>query len=688
LYVENLTVRVWSFHIFPRFVRERLRGNSDLECLVFDASVFAFAFAFATKWIASARIERVQFRITNIRDDDGNFIRLRVTYCDLSQVQRDILNESSFREFVEQSPDDELLPFYLAKVIAMTTLNERHTLTRALLIVRICAWLGRSRGPVVRELLILEQRPWFENIRRYAAGFGLEIADASRSFQIRDLLLFFLSTGTIAKIRYWLPSHYPIQALPLRTVKSGSARNLPVIGVQHRGHLNLDRPELYSDLFFWQNSSIPGNHILAIFWMPQIPVDQDIWDELARHKIQSISLDPRCPRVAELPVFVTKASITRDVGSRFAAQLAQSTKEQKWLRHQLLAYRDRCEYWTDLFERLSVKIHVTWYWADGEHVAVTEALRRVGGVSSMYQRSLDLVASSEMAICTDVFFGFSNACVARETQNGSQIRYAVTTGYVGGHRFPLLREEAEGVRRELEQNGATSIMAFFDEDSADERWDIGYDPQRQNYAFLLEKVCQHKWFGLILKPKLPRSLPLRLGPVAELLTKAVQTGRCFVFEGGPLEASFPPAVAAMAADVAVNGHLCAPTAGLEAALAGVPTLLMDREGWHVSPLYGLGEGRVVFKDWNHLWEVYCRHRLGGGGVPGFGAWSPMLEEFDSFRDGRAAERMGQYLHWILVALQNGVDRETAMADAAERYCRVWGLDKIRTINSTALHSVL
>src|SRR6185503_2015501 len=97
-----------------------------------------------------------------------------------------------------------------------------------------------------------------------------------------------------------------------------------------------------------------------------------------------------------------------------------------------------------------------------------------------------------------------------------------------------------------------------------------------------------KRFGLVLKPKVPKTLRARLGPVNHLLSRAIETGRCFVFEGGPIHSKFPPAVAALAADVAVNGHLCAPTAAFESALAGVPTLLMDREGWHVSPLYDLG----------------------------------------------------------------------------------------------------
>jgi len=58
----------------------------------------------------------------------------------------------------------------------------------------------------------------------------------------------------------------------------------------------------------------------------------------------------------------------------------------------------------------------------------------------------------------------------------------------------------------------------------------------------------------------------------------------------------------------------------------------------------------------------------------------MLDELDPFRDGRAAERMGTYISWLLEGFRAGFDRETVMADAAERYGARWGKDKVTSIN--------
>ena len=64
------------------------------------------------------------------------------------------------------------------------------------------------------------------------------------------------------------------------------------------------------------------------------------------------------------------------------------------------------------------------------------------------------------------------------------------------------------------------------------------------------------------------------------------------------------------------------------------------------------------------------------GIPGFGDWSSIIAEFDPFRDGKAAYRMGTYMKWLMDGFDQGMDRETVMADAAEMYIQEWGADKI------------
>ena len=43
--------------------------------------------------------------------------------------------------------------------------------------------------------------------------------------------------------------------------------------------------------------------------------------------------------------------------------------------------------------------------------------------------------------------------------------------------------------------------------------------------------------------------------------------------------------------------------------------------------------------------------------------------------------MGNYLKWLLDGFSDGLDRDIVLADAAERYCKKWGYDKISAVKN-------
>ena len=240
----------------------------------------------------------------------------------------------------------------------------------------------------------------------------------------------------------------------------------------------------------------------------------------------------------------------------------------------------------------------------------------------------------------------------------------------------MLKKKAGQIRKIIQENGASTILSFTDESTAaDGRWHTGHSHMRQDYQFLLEKCLREPWLGLILKPKVPTTLRQRLDTVASLLEAALKTGRCYLFEGGPVLSSFPPAIAAMSADLAIHGHLSSPTAALEASLTGTPTLLLDREGWSVSPLYELGEGQTVFRDWDSLWMAVLEKRTNQK-ASYIGDWSPMLERLDPFRDSFGAARMGNFVKAVFEDLKRGAPKRDALENAAQVYRKKWGEDKV------------
>lgn len=660
-FVERLTLRAWFGAILPRVVRERARGPAD--CLVIDASRAAIGIARATGRIGRASVQRFDFRLLDVRDGDGALASVGVLFADLPRAQADALAE------IGEVSGGPRFREYLAKSLVEVSIEDAGSLWRPLLVLRVCAW--RARGGA---LVFLSRRPWPGAIARTARMLGLECAFVSQQWTFRRALVRVAGPAGMqmlreVRARLHRRSSRPAQRnVPTRVDRAGWA-----VAVEHRGQMNLDRPDRLSDVFFWQQSDLPGNRLVLLFGWPQDPLDERKARELASHGITPIAIHPRATTLEKAPIFVRRERPPR---------VARAAHPSRWVRDRMEEYAVARAWWRALFESQGVRVFVSWYKSQPQQAAIADALADLGGIAVSYQRSFEGLPSVETATVADVAFGFAPGGADIERLSGASLRWYVATGYLGDHRFPLLRAEAAEVRRSLRDRGAERVLSFFDENSHDlDRWILGHTVTRTNYEFLLSKVLDEPELGLVLKPKVPRTLRQRLGPVGELLDRARATGRCVVFEEGTTHGSAPPAVAAMASDVAIHGHLIAATAAMEAALTGTPTVLLDLEGCPYSALYRLGEGKVVFRDWDSLWAALGDRWEGGTMV---GDWSPLLEEIDPFRDGRAAERMGSFVGWLLDGLSRGEDRETVMDAAAARYAEMWGETNVVRLDRAAV----
>lgn len=698
-FIEHLTLQTWLFSVFPRLLYRRLAKRGRItSCYFFDSFPLGIWAAKTLGWITGVRVEKLRFRMLEVRDQEGLLVRLRIPFQDLAEAQAEAMKEAAFRACLNNGGAEDRFPIYLAKRIVSGSFLDQRSMSRVLFLVQVCVWhMQGSNGRGTHAVLFLDRRPWFDAVGRYAFHYDMTIVPVTPPYRLnaRALLRQYLGPRGIELLRAVRDRRYRRGFLAsTRKEKASRERGIPVsrsnisvqsstprVGVEYYGQLNLDQPERYSDLFFWQQSSLPGSDMSVIFALPEDPLDEKKWSQLAENGMNAIVLNPRAATIPEAPLFTASSRRAERAGSQWRIAPSPRSVEGIWLKEQAEDYQEQRMYWRELFGKNNIRIYVSWYKYDARHCAIVDALLELGGAMVIYQRAHEEFPSVETTIAADIVFGYSSGVAHKERLSNSLIPYYVTTGYLGDHRFVLVRGKAQEVRDALRQHGATHILSFFDENSADDsRWHTGHEFQRENYAFLLEKVLSEPWLGLVLKPKVPGTLRERLGPVTELLDRARATGRCYMYEGGALHGSHPPAAAALASDLAIHGHLCAGTAGVEAALAGIPTLLMDREGWPVSSLYRLGVGKVVFTDWQSLWDALTEHWTRPGGTPGFGDWSPLLDELDPFRDGHAAQRMGTYIQWLIEGFKAGRNRETVMADAAERYCAAWGRDKITEVN--------
>jgi hypothetical protein len=672
------------------------RGKGPVSLHYFDSSSSGRLLARLMGWTVRARLQRLEFTYFEITDEFGMPVWLRITTQDMAQVVEYAQEQDLFQEALKASDDQPRMSIFLSKSLSPSFHPPQHgTTERALYLIEISSWeTRRTHPPESAPVVFLDHTPWMGAVAPYAANHNITLVPVSRSQNLRSVIRGKLSLGlasTLRLIRYRRTWGSPKELG--RKLFSGNAKGTeagfessvppsgakaepdtaPRIAVEYFGQLNLLDAERQSNLAFWQRSELKGDDLLVLFTTPVCRLDEKVQAELDHFQISALVTHPGATTLPGAPHFYAPPYHNSGRGRRARS----ASLDSRWMDERVSEYKRHRDHWTKLFTAQDVKIFVGYNKIDPAYCAVADALQSLGGITVNYHRSFETFGGPEASGSADVMFNFSQTTVNSEIESGSTTPYHVITGFLGDHRFPMFRDEALKIRESLRSNGAEHVFSYFDENSTEDgRWRISNRDTQENYEFLLQKLLSVPSFGLVIKPKVPSTLRPRLGPIANLLEQAEATGRCFVFEAGGIQGWHPPSAAAMASDFAVHGHLFAGTAGLEAALTGTPTLLVDREGVPQNPLYQLGEGRVVFRSWDALWEACLSHWSNSNGSGMLGDWSHMINDLDPFQDGHASERMGAYVQELLEGLRDGKDRETVLAEAAERYRDHWGEDKV------------
>ena len=257
----------------------------------------------------------------------------------------------------------------------------------------------------------------------------------------------------------------------------------------------------------------------------------------------------------------------------------------------------------------------------------------------------------------------------------------IKTSAIKDYAIKESTKDALKLKKYLKLNGAKNIVCVLDENSLDDpRWHTGHQLQKENYQFILNNLLRNNDMGVIFKPKRFIDLRKRLGEeIWSLIEEAKKTGRCFIFDETKGHTTLAtPIVACLASDLCIHSHLCAGSAGLESALAGVPTILIDREYTPASILNNLPTGDVVFNNWFEAIDGVNDYFSSKNRNKKFGDWSPVIDDLEPFRDGLGAKRMGDFLESLFLGFEKDLDREEVMLRAVEKYAEQWGSDKIIT----------
>ena len=188
---------------------------------------------------------------------------------------------------------------------------------------------------------------------------------------------------------------------------------------------------------------------------------------------------------------------------------------------------------------------------------------------------------------------------------------------------------------------------------------------------MLKWLIDDSTLGIVFKPKRSQNLFQRISSIKDLIQLALETGRCAFLMDDTSVGSTYPAEAALIADLCV-GILSGATAAFEARLAGVPSVLLDVDGFSCHPFYTWGQGRVVFNNWESLCSAIEQYRVAPESHPEFGDWSPGLCDLDPYQDGQASLRLGSYILWVFEALKQRESKMSALKTASAKFESCWG----------------
>lgn len=475
-----------------------------------------------------------------------------------------------------------------------------------------------------------------------------------------------------------LDTVYSLARSAVGSVKiAGDVQSLgPRVAMAHTGRKVIGTAGDRHDLFWWSGKDIAPERLLVYCVRSDLPLSCASAQALDELGIRYIEIRPQAIDLPDAPVwrptwgfYWMGLKLARLIcWSALGGVLSGEIRSFYYLRYASALLFD-FSFWYDFFKTQNIGVNLDYAeFTTLGSIGSVMALQNLGGVSVSYQGSNLCDVTLAITPVSNALFAYSPAFARLWDSATLPVESMVYTGYIFDGAFCHLPERAHPVRRKLQQNGAKTIIAYFDENSSPSRDAIISNGDATSiYAGLLQKLLDEETLGLVCKPKKARNLFERIAGAGSLLQEAMATGRLLILK----DLDTYPAEAGLIADLAV-GELVGTTAALEAYLVGTPTILVDALGMKSHPYYSWGAGTVVFTDWTEALAAITRYDEDSAAVAGLGDWAPIVESLDPYRDGQAGRRMGEYMASLLRGIQDGKGGIQSMHWANERFARDWG----------------
>ena len=526
--------------------------------------------------------------------------------------------------------------------------------------------------------LLIQRKKWFPYLNSYAHNKGVHLIGLHRfDFYgvihiVKQLYRMLGRAGQqiISLIRSNSPTTKKGTDLKLKMNSNGK----PKIGIVYTGGKISFNPVERSDFFWIWGLDLPFSSFLMYNYSGIHHLPKDVVNDIHAHKLTVYGNATGFPTWrSTTDMLFTYLRVVKIILLSWTRCVMGGNWVSLYYILSLLKLARDYAYWYDFYSAQNIKLNISI--TNWTTVGQVLALDSLNGLSIAYQHSIsNIFPTTFISSGENVQFVFSDQFKALWQSIEAPVDRYIKTGFIHDNSAQAVRysDRILKTRAQLKDNGAQFMICFFDENSID-RWDLPA-PHKQaarDYEFLLQWLLNDDTLGIVFKPKRSHNLFERLSSIADLIEQARVTGRCVFLTSNATVGSIYPAEAALISNLCI-GKLSGATAAFEAQLTGVPTLLIDSEGFDWHPFYNWGDGQIIFNNWETLRRKVEDFRSDQRRFSKLGDWSDGIHYLDTFQDGKACVRMGSFIRWTFNQLAIGVPKRDALETAVKRYEKRWG----------------
>ncbi|MBH32208.1 MAG: hypothetical protein CMD90_00985 [Gammaproteobacteria bacterium] len=568
---------------------------------------------------------------------------LKVLFSDMAQViEEDIFRKelNNFENLITQNP--ELKSFFIKSFSSSPSVFERYenkTTFQIMYLMRVIHNLEEGK----KTFLIIKDNRWKKLFINYGRKLNIELHFSKILFNWKAFRFF------IGKAKDLFLGYQRVSPL----IKERVDKKILI-------HTNLKKFEVNS---CWKDSGLPLTDTTFLNETHLEVFSNKTMEEIKENNSDFFSLSKgyNNQRIKYLPKIFNHVHLNVPFGP------------QKFFLEQFNNFKNLDKYWSLLFKKENASIYFTQNMYDCSDIAASSAIRRNQGISCICQNSFMEFPCPEHIVSADLLFSHSSLVKRFMNFEAADINFSVITGFVNDYQFSHFKEQSKMIRDEVESKGPKFIVCYFEEYfSKDPRWFLGPEEYKSDHLFLLNLIKNNDDLALILKPKKESLLKEVLGDQYNIYDELINSERCYIFEDG---LSNTPGAAAFASDVVINSSIYGASAGVESILCETPTVFIDRDNLDKSIFHKSKSSEFIYNSIEDAWGSIEESMINSE-TRNFGSWNDIIDLLDPFRDGRAMERVCNYLSRINQELKSGLSREKALSLIAEEYKDKWGQDKI------------